>query len=68
MVETITGIKDENGYVVGEKKAIELVEKIGSMWDIIHLAPEEVAYACSGIGLATAKRLIAAIKNRGVQP
>lgn len=65
MVETITGIKDENGYVVGEKKAIELVEQIGSFWDIIHLAPEEIAHACNGIGIGTAKRLIEATKGKG---
>jgi len=63
MVETISGIKDADGYVVGEKKAIELVEKIGSLWDIVHLPPEEITYSCDGIGLATAKRLIAAIKT-----
>ena len=64
MVETITGIKDEHGYVVGEKKAIELVEQVGSLWDIIHLAPEEINFACNGIGVGTARRLIDAIKNK----
>lgn len=63
MVETIMGVKDEYGTVVGEKKAIELVTKIGCLWDIIHLPPEEIDYACDGIGLATAKRLIAATKR-----
>lgn len=63
MVETIMGIKDEQGTVVGEKKAIELVEQIGSFWDIIHLPPEEIAHACDGIGIATAKRLINATKG-----
>jgi ERCC4-type nuclease len=62
MVETIMGIKDDDGYVVGEKKAIELVEQIGNLWDIIHLAPEEIAL-CSGIGIATARRLINGIKG-----
>lgn len=64
MVETIMGIKDEEGYVVGEKKAIELVEKIGSLWDIIHLPPEEITFACNGIGIATARRLINGIKRK----
>ena len=64
MVECLTGIKDEAGYVVGEKKAVELVEQIGSLWTIIHLAPEEIAQACDGIGIGTAKRLINAIKNK----
>ena len=63
MVETLTGIKDRDGYVVGEKKAIELVKQIGSPWDIIHLAPEEIAYACDGVGIGTAKRLIEAMKG-----
>lgn len=63
MVESITGIKDEAGYVVGEKKAIELVKQIGCLWDIIHLAPEEIAQACDGIGIGTAKRLLKAIKG-----
>lgn len=63
MVETIMGIKDKDGYVVGEKKAIELVEQIGGLWDIIHLAPEEINYSCNGIGIGTAKRLISAIKG-----
>lgn len=63
MVETIMGMKDEDGYVVGEKKAVELAEKIGSLWDIIHLPPEEICYACDGIGLAIAKRLIRATKG-----
>lgn len=63
MVESITGIKDEDGYVVGEKKAIELVKQVGSLWDIIHLAPEEIAYSCEGIGIGTARRLINAIKT-----
>lgn len=63
MVETITGIKDENGYVVGEKKAVELVKQVGNLWDIIHLAPEEIALACDGIGIGTARRLIDAIKK-----
>lgn len=63
MVETISGIKDETGYVVGEKKAIELVEKIGNLWDIIHLDPEVIAYECDGIGIGTAKRLIKAVKG-----
>ena len=67
MVETIMGVKDEDGSVVGEKKAIELVEQIGSLWDIIHLPPEEIAYSCKGIGLPTAKRLIAATKKKGVK-
>ena len=67
MVETIMGIKDTDGYVVGEKKAIELVKQIGCLWDIIHLAPEEIAHSCDGIGIGTAKRLIAAIKNKGVK-
>lgn len=63
MVETIMGIRDENGSVVGEKRATELVEQIGSLWDIIHLVPEEVAQVCNGIGIATARRLIKAIKG-----
>ena len=63
MIETIMGVKDENGYIVGEKKATELVEKIGCLWDIIHLAPEAIAQECNGIGLNTAKRLINAIKG-----
>ena len=67
MVETIMGVKDEDGYIVGEKKAIELVEQVGSLWDIIHLAPEEIAHACDGIGITTAKRLIEAIKKKGVK-
>jgi len=64
MVEIIMGIKDEDGYVVGEKKAIELVEQVGCFWDIIHLAPEEIALACNGIGIGTARRLLNAIKNK----
>lgn len=64
MVESLTGIKDENGYVLGEKKAIELVEQVGSMWDIIHLAPEAIADVCDGIGIGTVRRLIKAIKGR----
>jgi ERCC4-type nuclease len=63
MVETIMAIKDDDGYVVGEKKAIELLEQVGSLWDIIHLAPEELTYSCKGIGIATAKRLINAVKG-----
>lgn len=65
MVEIIMGIKDEDGYVVGEKKAIELVEQVGCFWDIIHLAPEEIALACNGIGIGTARRLLDAIKRKG---
>ena len=65
MVEIIMGIKDEDGYVVGEKKAIELVEQVGCFWDIIHLAPEEIALACNGIGIGTARRLLNAIKGKG---
>lgn len=64
MVETIMGVRDEDGAVVGEKKAIELVAQIGNLWDIIHLAPEEISYACHGIGLPTARRLINAFKNK----
>lgn len=63
MVETIMGLKDADGYIVGEKKALELLEKIGSLWDIIHMAPEELVYACNGIGLPTARRLIKAVKG-----
>lgn len=63
VVETIMGIKDEDGFIVGEKKAIELATKIGSLWDIIHLPPEEITYSCEGIGAATAKRLIKAVKG-----
>lgn len=66
MVESITGIKDEHGYVVGEKKAIELVKQIGSLWDIVTTAPEEIDYACDGIGVGTARRLINAVK--GIRP
>ncbi len=64
MVETIMGIKDDMGTVVGEKRAAELVEKVGNLWDIIHLAPEEIAYACDGISATTARRLVNAIKGR----
>ncbi len=64
MVETIMGIKDENGYVVGEKKAVELVSQLGNLWDIAHLPPEEVAAVCNGIGIATARRLTNAIKRK----
>uniref|UniRef100_A0A6H1ZQR8 Nuclease n=1 Tax=viral metagenome TaxID=1070528 RepID=A0A6H1ZQR8_9ZZZZ len=63
VVETIMAVKDADGYVVGEKKAAELAEKIGSLWDIIHLPPEELCYAANGIGLATARRLINAVKG-----
>ena len=63
MVETIMALKDGDGYVVGEKKAIELVEQIGNLWSIIHMAPEAIVYACDGIGIATARRLINAIKG-----
>ncbi len=62
-VETLMGIKDDDGYIVGEKKAIELVEQVGCLWDIIHLAPEEVSQACDGIGIGTVRRLIKAIKG-----
>lgn len=58
------GVKDADGYVVGEKKAAELAEKIGSLWDIIHLAPEAICSECDGIGIQTARRLINAIKKR----
>ena len=64
MVETIMAVKDDSGYVVGEKKAIELVEQIGSLWAIIHLPPSEIVQVCSGIGLPTAQRLIEAVKKR----
>lgn len=64
LVETLMGIKDGDGYILGEKKAVELVEKIGSLWDIIHLPPEEINYACNGIGLPTARRLINGIKGK----
>ena len=64
MVETLMGIKDEQGYVVGEKKAIELIKNVGCVWDIIHLAPEEITYACHGIGLPTARRLVNAFKGK----
>jgi len=63
MVETLMGIKDADGYVLGEKKAVELVEKIGNLWDILHLPPEEINYACDGIGIPTARRLINAAKK-----
>lgn len=63
MVETLMGIKDGDGYVVGEKKAQELVEKVGSLGDIIWLEPEEVAKMCKGIGLGTVKRLNNAIRG-----
>jgi ERCC4-type nuclease len=63
MVETIMAIKDADGTVVGEKKAMELAEQIGSLWDIIHLDPEAIAYSCKGIGIPTAKRLINAVKG-----
>ncbi len=64
MVETIMNVKDDAGYVVGEKKAIELVEQIGSLWDIIHMAPEAVAQNCEGIGVGTIKRLHNALKGK----
>lgn len=64
MVETIMGVKDEDGYVVGEKKAVELATKIGSLWDIVHLPPEEINFSCNGIGLPTARRLINAVKKK----
>lgn len=64
MVETIMALKDEDGYIVGEKKAQELVEQIGCLWDIIHLPPEEIALACKGIGIITARRLINATKRK----
>jgi len=63
MIETIMGIKDEQGAVLGEKKAMELLKQIGSLWDAIHLAPEAISFACDGIGTATAKRLIKAVKG-----
>ena len=63
MVETIMNIKDDTGYVVGEKKAIELVDQVGSLWDIIHMAPEALAATCDGIGIGTARRLVNAIKG-----
>jgi len=63
MVETIMGVKDADGYIVGEKKAQELVNKIGCLWDIIHLAPEAIAQECDGIGIQTARRLINSIKG-----
>lgn len=64
VVETIMGVKDADGYVVGEKKAVELADKIGSLWDIVNLAPEGICYECKGIGLETARRLIKAVKER----
>jgi ERCC4-type nuclease len=63
MIETIMGIKDADGTIVGEKGAIELLKQIGSLWDIVHLPPEEIAYSCKGIGIPTAKRLIKAMKG-----
>ena len=63
MVETVMAVRDEHGAIVGEKKAAELVEQIGSLWDIIHMAPEAVAQVCDGVGLGTAKRLIKAVKG-----
>jgi Holliday junction resolvasome RuvABC DNA-binding subunit len=64
MVETIMSLKDEDGYIVGEKKAAELIQNVGSLWDIIHLPPEEINFACNGIGLKTAQRLIDAVKGK----
>lgn len=64
-VETIMGIKDEDGYVVGEKKAIALVENIGSVYDILQKSPEEIATLCRGLGISTAERLIEALFNKG---
>jgi ERCC4-type nuclease len=64
MVETVMAIKDDDGYVVGEKTAIEMVKQIGSLWDIIHVSPEEIAMVCNGVGLNTAKRFIKAVKGK----
>lgn len=64
MVETIMAIKDDAGYVVGEKKAMEMADKIGCLWDIIHLPPEEINHACDGIGIGTARRFIKAVKGK----
>ncbi|KKN15404.1 hypothetical protein LCGC14_0986460 [marine sediment metagenome] len=63
-VETLMAIKDKEGYVVGEKKAMELDEQIGSLWNIASMAPEAVSQVCEGIGIATARRLIYAIKGK----
>ena len=63
MVETLMGIRDDKGTFIGEKTALELVKKLGSLYDIMNLEPESISYECSGVGLATAKRIIKAIKG-----
>jgi ERCC4-type nuclease len=63
MVETLMGIRDDKGTFIGEKTAQELVKKLGSLYEIMQLEPESISYECSGVGLATAKRIIKALKG-----
>jgi len=63
-IETLMGIKDKDGFIVGEKKAMELVTKVGGLWTIVNSTPKEVAQKCHGIGTNTVQRLINAIKEK----
>jgi len=65
IMETLMGIKDDKGHILGEKKAAEIIKRFGSIWKAIHRDPDEIASVCSGIGLATATRLIELLKKDG---
>jgi len=63
VVESFMGIKDGNGYVLGEKKAKEVAKQFGSLWNAANATPTDIAGKCYGVGLATAKRFLEAIRK-----
>lgn len=66
VLETLMGIKDERGAVLGPKRAAELLKQWDNVWEIIHQRPETISMLCPGISMAMAKRLVEALKIKSV--
>ncbi len=66
MIEMIMAVKDDKGWVVGEKRATEMVKKYGNLYDLLNTPPGDIAIDCNGVSIATARRFINAAKGKTV--
>lgn len=62
IVEMLMAVKDDYGYVLGEKRAEEVKRQFKTFWGAIHQSPENIASNCAGIGDNMAIRFIEALK------
>jgi hypothetical protein len=65
VMETLMGVRDGRGSILGEKRAAVVMKVYGTFWKAIHQSPEVVAMQCDGVSVKMWERYLEALREEG---